>query len=101
MNAPAIFPATSATLTGTNRMWANTLLADQRDRLNAALERATGFFARNDIQQCLDSVAWHQDRINRRCQFAAENALIDMGRNGKGPRIDAACASVMNSKGAM
>ncbi len=95
MNAPAIFPATSATLSEQDEaLRANALIAHYEDRLQRAIAGAKDAWYREEASRCLARVRVHADRIASGAMFAANTALVWLGPNMHGPRIDAACRSV-------
>ncbi len=95
MNAPAfrITPALCEAADDREARAAGELIERYRAGLAVAIEHGADQCIREEARQCLAKVEGWAKAIAARQHFAATNALIFLGRNAHGPRIDAAIAA--------
>ncbi|KQM37972.1 hypothetical protein [Sphingomonas sp. Leaf10] len=69
------------------------LIARYRRGLAVAIKHGADQCVREEARRCLAKVEAHAKRIEQRQMFAADTALVWLGRNMAGPRIEAAIAA--------
>lgn len=75
------------------RAAADNLIATQRAGLRVAYRNASDRWQREEVRQCLEKIEAHARRIYCGEMFAADHAVVALGPNQHGPRIDAAIAA--------
>lgn len=95
MNAPfaRITPALCEAADDREARAAALLIERYRAGLAVAIEHGADQCVREEARQCLVKVEGWAKAIAAKQHFAATNALIWLGKNAHGPRIDAAIAA--------
>lgn len=94
MNAPfRITPALCEAADDREARAAGELIERYRAGLAVAIRNAPDPWTKEEATRCLRKVEAQAKRIDQRQMFAAHTALVWLGRNMNGPRIDAAIAA--------
>lgn len=72
---------------------ADELIERYRRGLTVTIEHGRDEWVREDARQCLAKVEAHAKRIEAGAMFAADSAMMFLGPNMAGPRIDVAIAA--------